>query len=57
MSVHLWSRNEKDFGRPYPRIVEALANRPDNIIMRAPLCSLVLYAAHDASPTVTIAVR
>jgi hypothetical protein len=30
---------------------------PTTSSLRAPPCSLVLYAAHDASPTVTMAVR
>ena len=31
--VHLWSRNEKDFGPRYPSIVKALANLPDNTVV------------------------
>jgi bifunctional non-homologous end joining protein LigD len=31
--VHLWSRNEKDFGPRYPSIVQALANLPDNTVV------------------------
>jgi ATP-dependent DNA ligase len=38
--VHLWSRNEKDFGHRYPVIVNALANLPDNTVVDGELVAL-----------------
>lgn len=38
--VRLWSRNEKDFGRKYPNIVNALANLPDNTVIDGEIVAL-----------------
>jgi len=38
--VHLWSRNEKDFGPRYPSILKALANLPDNTVVDGEIVAL-----------------
>jgi len=38
--VHLWSRNEKGFGRRYPSILKALANLPDNTVVDGEIVAL-----------------
>jgi DNA ligase D-like protein (predicted ligase) len=38
--VHLWSRNEKDFGTRYPGITKALANLPDKTVVDGEIVAL-----------------
>jgi ATP-dependent DNA ligase len=38
--VRLWSRNEKDFGRRYPTITNALAELPDNTVVDGEIVAL-----------------
>src|SRR5665213_430057 len=38
--LHLWSRNEKDFGRRYPSIIQALAHLPDNTVVDGEIVAL-----------------
>jgi ATP-dependent DNA ligase len=38
--VHLWSRNEKEFGSRYPGIIKALANLPDNTVVDGEIVAL-----------------
>jgi bifunctional non-homologous end joining protein LigD len=38
--LRLWSRNQKDFGRTYPNIVNALPNLPDNTVVDGEIVAL-----------------
>ena len=38
--VHLWSRNENDFGRRYPPIAEALASLPEDTVVDGEIVAL-----------------
>jgi bifunctional non-homologous end joining protein LigD len=38
--VHLWSRNENDFGTPFPSIADALASLPEGTVIDGEIVAL-----------------
>jgi bifunctional non-homologous end joining protein LigD len=42
-TAQLWSRNQKNFARPFPDVVKALAELPDDIVIDGEMVALDDY--------------